>query len=304
MKQIIATRCTSLSFVTISKLRSLRLSNNNKGFTIMNKWACNSLWNRLLGWVDWFSGLANQILSGFNRRSSGRFDRFFSSSATGFNRTSESQFDRFSRVLNQILSSSGFNGMNESQFYRFSRGSGFNSLTSGGQFDRFSGSGFNRGSESQVDTFGLNRANDSQFDRFSGSGFNRGSGGGFDRFRSSSGFNRTSGGEFDRFSGRGFNRGSGCEFDRFRSSSGFNRTSGGQFDRFIRGLDIRSGHNRASVGKCKRVLDHNLGHGSRGRNRASGVYNIRSGGCNVCLELFTVAVTASTAAESTASNDN
>ena len=108
MKQIIATRCTSLSFVTISKLRSLRLSNNNKDFTIMNKWACNSMWNRLLGWVDWFSGLLNQVLSGFNRRSSGRFDRF-SSSATGFNRTSESQFDRFSRFLNQILSSSGFN---------------------------------------------------------------------------------------------------------------------------------------------------------------------------------------------------
>ena len=240
----------------------------------MNKWACNSLWNRLLGWVDWFSGLVNQVLSGFNRRSSGRFDSLFSSSATGFNRTSESQFNRFSRVLNQILSSSGFNGTYESQFYRFSRGSGFNSLTSGGQFDRFSGSGFNRGSESRVDTFGLNRANDGQFGRFSGSGFNRGS---------------------------------GCEIDRFRSSSGFNRTSGGQFDRFIRGLDIRSGHNRVSVGKCKRfcrVLDHNLGHGSRGRNRASGVNNRRSGGCNVCLELFTVAVTASTAAESTASNDN
>ena len=62
-----------------------------------------------------------------------------------------------------------------------------------------------------------------------------------------------------------------------------------------------------SVGKCKRfcrVLDHNLGHSSRGHNRASGVYNRRSGGCNVCLELLTVAVTASTAAESTASNDN
>ena len=212
-----------MSFVAISKLRSLRLSNNNKDFTIMNKWACNSLWNRLLGWVDWFSGLVNQVLSGFNRRSSGRF---------GLNRANN------------------------------------------GQFDRFSGSGFHRGSESRVDTFGLNRANDGQFGRFSGSGFNRGS---------------------------------GCEFDRFRSSSGFNRTSGGQFDRFIRGLDIRSGHNRVSVGKCKRfcrVLDHNLGHGSRGRNRASGVYNRRSGGCNVCLELFTVAVTASTAAESTASNDN
>ena len=97
--------------------------------------------------------------------------------------------------------------------------SGFNSLTSGGQFYGVSGSGFNRGSESQVNTFGLNRANDGQFDRFSGSGFNRGSGSGF---------------------------------DRFRSSSGFNRTSGGQFDRFIRGLDISSGHNRVSVGKCKR----------------------------------------------------
>ena len=61
------------------------------------------------------------------------------------------------------------------------------------------------------------------------------------------------------------------------------------------------------VAKCKRfcrVLDHNLGHSSRGRNRTSGVYNRRSGGCNVCLELFTVAVTASTAAESRASNDN
>ena len=55
-----------------------------------------------------------------------------------------------------------------------------------------------------------------EFDRFSGSGFNRGSGCEFDRFRSSSGFNRGSGGEFDRFSSSsGFNRTSGGQFDRF-----------------------------------------------------------------------------------------
>ena len=110
MKQIIATRCTSLSFVTISKLRSLRLSNNIKFFTIMNKWACNSLWNRLLGWVDWFSGLFNQVVSGFNRRRSGRF----SSIATGFNRSSEGQFDRYSGFLIQVLS--GFNRRSSGRF--------------------------------------------------------------------------------------------------------------------------------------------------------------------------------------------
>ena len=102
-----------MSFVAISKLRSLRLSNNNKDFTITNKWACNSLWNRLYGWVDWFSGLLNQVLNGLNRRSSGRF----SSIATGFNRTSERQFDRYSGFLIQVLS--GFNRRSSGQFDRF-----------------------------------------------------------------------------------------------------------------------------------------------------------------------------------------
>ena len=105
-----------MSFVAIKKLRSLRLSNNNKGFTITNKWACKSLWNRLLDLVDWFSGLLNQVLSGFNRRSRGRF----SSIATGFNRTSESQFDRYSGFLIQVLS--GFNRRSSGRFDRFSSG--------------------------------------------------------------------------------------------------------------------------------------------------------------------------------------
>ena len=139
-----------MSFVAIKKLRSLRLSNNNKGFTITNKWACKSLWNRLLDWVDWFSGLLNQVLSGFNRRSRGRF----SSIATGFNRSSEGQFDRYSGFLIQVLS-----GFNRSSSGRFSSiATGFN-RTSESQFDRYSGfliqvlSGFNRRSSGRFDRF-------------------------------------------------------------------------------------------------------------------------------------------------------
>ena len=178
-----------MSFVAIKKLRSLRLSNNNKGFTITNKWACKSLWNRLLDWVDWFSGLLIQVLSGFNRRSRGRF----SSIATGFNRSSEGQFDRYSGFLIQVLS--GFNRRSRGRFSSIA--TGFN-RSSEGQFDRYSGfliqvlSGFNRSSSGRFSSIatGFNRTSESQFDRYSGfliqvlSGFNRRSSGRFDRFSS------------------------------------------------------------------------------------------------------------------------